>query len=55
MKLKKLHCDHCGRLVEVHLEGWFYDHTRNGEMDDELCPGSGARPGQRLTIFKEKS
>lgn len=32
-------CHYCGKVVEVHREGWFYDHG-----DFEACPGSGDRP-----------
>lgn len=37
-------CPKCGNNnVSVHLEGWFYDHTKPGHGYDELCPGSGAQ------------
>jgi len=34
-------CPVCKRTVEVHREGWSYDHTATGSLDDDLCPGSG--------------
>lgn len=33
-------CGSCKQLAEVHLEGWLYDHTANGEP----CPGNGSEP-----------
>lgn len=35
-------CAVCGRLVELHPEGWLHDHTADGSFSAELCPGSGA-------------
>jgi hypothetical protein len=34
-------CKRCGKVIEVHSEGWFHDHTTRHSED--LCPGSGER------------
>lgn len=39
-QIRHRHCWYCGKSVEVHPEGWFYDHERG----DETCPGSGIVP-----------
>ena len=34
-------CPDCREVVEIHLEGWMYDHSID---DGPICEGSGQRP-----------
>lgn len=52
---RALLCPVCNQLVEVHQEGWAYDHTIDETMSGDLCEGSGKQITPSYLMVPEPS